>query len=350
MNTTQEPLSVQMSKDNFLRTVGDNNEVIMTFLKDALENNRTLLKSTSLLNIIPSIADFKSKFYRNNISLLCCNLLSLSYDISKFAYPNDNSVRDSLNNSFNRLAVFPGAVVKQILVYTCISNYKNYNSYGGFICEYTLPDNTKSAFIVLRGTAFLCEVYIDVLQILVRPDWTTNATVSVHTGFNSAYSVYKNGSIVKTLRDQIRSYLDTRPNIQNLYITGHSLGASLSALLMADLAVAYPSIRLITKTYAVALPYTGNSSFVNLITTSPPRIIPPPITATYTGFFAIGNNSDPAFIFGLPFYQRIPIQIFCFSEMALNPHSIALYMKNIRNNPQWEVNATRQASCGLVCR
>jgi len=349
MSVTQQPISDEISM-KILQTAQNNNDVLLTFLRDALENNRNILKSSGVINIVPTSLDFRSKFYRNNISLLCCNLLLLSYDISKISYQRDtNPVLDSLNNNFNRLGVLPRAVIKKILVYTCISNFAKYNSYGGYIIEYTSIDNIKSAFIVLRGTSFLCELYIDALQLLEKkPIWTTNANVSVHTGFNNAYSVYSNVD-VPTLRDQICSYLDTNPNIQNLYITGHSLGASICAIIMADLAINYPSIRLISKCYAVATPYTGNSAFVNLITTTSSRIIPPPITPTYTGFFNIGNISDPVFNLGLPFYERIPVQLFCFSETAFNPHSVALYMKNIKSNIRWENCAETTRSCGLTC-
>jgi len=348
MSVTQNPLSDEISM-KILQTTKDNNDVLLTFLRDALENNKNFLKANRVINIVPSSLDFRSKFYRNNISQLCCNLILISYDISKISYQRDTKpVLDSLNNNFNRLGVLPRADIKKILVYTCISNYAKYNSYGGYIIEYTSIDNIKSAFIVLRGTSFLCELYIDALQLLAKPMWTTNVNVSVHTGFNNAYSVYSNVD-VPTLRDQIRSYLDTKPNIQNLYITGHSLGASLCSIMMADLAINYPSIRLISKCYAVATPYTGNSAFVNLITTTSSRITPPPITPTYTGFFNIGNISDPVFIFILPFYQRIPVQLFCFSEIAFNPHSIALYMRNIIRNTQWENCAQTTRSCGLTC-
>ena len=223
MSVTQNPLSDEISM-KILQTAQNNNDVLLTFLRDALENNKNVLKANRVINIVPTSLDFRSKFYRNNISLLCCNLILLSYDISKISYQRDTKpVLDSLNNNFNRLGVLPRADIKKILVYTCISNFAKYNSYGGYIIEYTSIDNIKSAFIVLRGTSFLCELYIDALQLLEKkPIWTTNANVLVHTGFNNAYSVYSNVD-VPTLRDQIRSYLDTRPTIQNLYITIYTI-------------------------------------------------------------------------------------------------------------------------------
>ena len=236
---------------------------------------------------------------------------------------NDNNVITCINYSIPKYYT-----CSKLLYYT--ENYLNttwYNTYGGMIIEYNDTKN-KATFIVLRGSHYDSEWVSDSLGVMTKPKWLNN--VSVHLGFNQFYSD-NTANNKPTLQNQIKNYINSS-NITNLFITGHSLGSSLSALLFADITKNYPNLRKLTKCYCFALPLTGDINFVNVITNG---------SSNYTGFFSIINTCDPILNLHLPTYNNysyIKAQEFCFAMSGslypvVTPHDIIpIYQKGVIDN------------------
>jgi hypothetical protein len=201
------------------------------------------------------------------------------------------------------------------------------NSYGGCILEYSINGQLTS-FIVLRGTQLDSEWYEDSRVDKVKTVWLgldTNA--KVHHGFNDVYNDEDLFIGSTSLRDQINNYLTQQKisQITNLIITGHSLGSGIAYLIAADISKNNPSLRSKTKFFPFAGPYSGNQQFVDFITNTKPT---PPVDQ----LFAVINKADPVPTIQLPFYERIPSQLFFFTDKGTGgayPHLPSTYRKNL---------------------
>ena len=211
-----------------------------------------------------------------------------------------------------------------MLTYISQTSYSAFvNSYGGCILEY-LIDGQLTSFIVLRGTQLDSEWHEDSNVDKVTPVWLDNTNTKVHQGFNYVY--YDKNFGVTSLREQINNYLTTKTGqITNLIITGHSLGSGIAYLLAADISKNNPSLRIKTKFFPFAGPYSGNQDFVNIITNTKPN---PPVDQ----LFAVINKADPVPTTKLPFYERIPSQLFFFTDKGTGgayPHLPSTYRSNL---------------------
>jgi triacylglycerol lipase len=148
--------------------------------------------------------------------------------------------------------------------------------YGVVFRSLTAPYTYIFAF---RGTASFLDALDDIgmeLTTFVPYDasfskTTVPAEVKVEAGF---YDVYSRGDkLASTLSMQnqlfllIDNYQISDKPINQLYITGHSLGAALSELFTLDLALSRPGI--IASNYNYACPRVGNQYFVSCYTQQP---------------------------------------------------------------------------------
>lgn len=138
-------------------------------------------------------------------------------------------------------------------------------TYGVVLRSSTAPYRYVFAF---RGT----DSFFDVLDDLgsakgsFRPTRTGIAipdAVEVEDGFND---IYKDGidgkpSMQQQLFSLVDRYQQSDQPIEELWITGHSLGSALSALFSLDLALSRPEIRASNLNFAC--PRVGNDAFVS---------------------------------------------------------------------------------------
>ena len=188
---------------------------------DSQEETNTLFKSykSSKVPELPTINDLNNSNYVSSISILNLYFIDKLYD-NKIQYPNESTFTTSINSLLPS-----GFILKKILTYTCNSLIIDSDSYGGIVLEYN-----NVTFIVLKGTTTSCEAFIDLNATLKNPKWISNASVKIHSGINDMYT----NSSTTSLREQLKPYIEST-TIQNLIITGHSLGSGLGSLLMYDI-------------------------------------------------------------------------------------------------------------------
>lgn len=93
-------------------------------------------------------------------------------------------------------------------------------------------------------------------------------SVQVESGFFDVYTETNNNlSMQQQLFALIDQYEKSDKPIDELYITGHSLGSALSELFTLDIALSRPKIK--ASNYNYACPRVGNQEFVDLYTEQP---------------------------------------------------------------------------------
>ena len=235
---------------------------------------------------------------------------------------NISTIQTYLTNA--KISTTPPTCVNMLTYISQTSKSIFVNSYGGCILEY-LINGQLTSFIVLRGTQLDSEWHEDSRVDKAIPVWLDNTNTKVHQGFNDIYYDLTFG--VPTLRSQINNYLTPTKTgqITNLIITGHSLGSGIAYLLAADISKNNPSLRSKTKFFPFAGPYSGNQNFVNVITNTKPN---PPVDQ----LFAVINTADQVPTTKLPFYERIPSQLFFFTDKGTGgayPHLPSTYRSNL---------------------
>jgi len=284
--------------------------------------------------ILPTNTELSANKYSSSIASSMIHFANLAYDLSSITYPNDTAANNAIKAGLPK-----GAVIKKLLVYSCSTVLSYYYSYGGFIIEYTVG-TVKSTIIVLRGTQYNCEWYEDSKVILTNASWIQDNTISVHTGYNNIYAGYS--TPVGSLRNQINSYLNSNTGINNLIITGHSLGMGLGLLLFADIKKFRRALSLNTKVYGFSTPFVGNKSFINLINPN----------TVYTGLFLFINVQDPVAVTTPPYYARPTSQLFCFLDKAKGvsgSHYTTTYADGITNNYNLFNQNSNKSIAGISC-
>lgn len=137
----------------------------------------------------------------------------------------------------------------------------------GFIVSKTVVDvnvNNTNLYICFRGTRGAQEWEKDGTVPLIECSFLAGENIKVHEGFQDVYT--NNNDIdesLGSLQNQVLSYLsqNTLPSYSNIWVTGHSLGAALATLAVADIVTNanYPS----AKMYNFASPLVGNQDFVD---------------------------------------------------------------------------------------
>lgn len=116
----------------------------------------------------------------------------------------------------------------------------------------------KQLWIVFRGTQTRAEWSVDFAFDQVTLDPVNWPNVKVHQGFFSAYM-----ELAPTIRNYIKTLItpDT-----TLYITGHSLGATLAILCATDICLSAEALGVTdVRLYGFACPRVGNSAFVSMV-------------------------------------------------------------------------------------
>lgn len=109
----------------------------------------------------------------------------------------------------------------------------------------------KWAVFSFTGTFYISEWQSDIDYVQVAPTKLNNYQdgVLVHRGF---YNIYL------SIRDKIWNWFNDNPWVENIFITGHSLGGALSTLCAYDFATSNPIH------YSFAAPRSGNSIYANI--------------------------------------------------------------------------------------
>ena len=260
----------KLNRQNILRNINVNTKNVDTEIKNtilvqnsvqmiakAIENNNQFIVQP--VKNIPNSQMLLKNIFMSDIAIFTMYLTQLAYKID-IELPFDPTPTGFKKFSDFLLKFLPsGSVIIKPLVYNCLDIISKINTWGGFILEFN-----DATFIVLRGTSYPCEVYEDGKFYLTTPDWLKS--VKVHSGFNNMYSTdpLKNG--IRSIREQIWSYLNLKKtSIKKLFLCGHSLGGAVLTLLLADISSIMPNLRSITNAYFVGTPYVGNIDFVNSI-------------------------------------------------------------------------------------
>tara|TARA_B100001996_G_C18563061_1_gene555375 strand:+ start:40 stop:924 length:885 start_codon:yes stop_codon:yes gene_type:complete len=164
----------------------------------------------------------ENKHYNRNISKFCAQL------IVRLEYPEkyDNIYPDLLNQ-----------------LISVRDKHKN-----PIFCVIFKENNNNNLWIIFRGTYTFSEFISDIDYSQVA---YLNTKMKVHRGF---YKIFMN------IRNQIKEQLKNI-KIENIFITGHSLGGAIATLLVADIYKEYPN----TYVYCFGSPRVGDKSFTNLI-------------------------------------------------------------------------------------
>jgi len=154
--------------------------------------------------------------------------------------------------------------------------------------------------------------YIDYLHSILLPFWANSKDVILHYGFHDIYTnKVLNNNTVKSLQDEIREIVQNisssewKGEIKTITVTGHSLGASIAAIVALDIAEEVaklkdkrsskdfnPLIRLIN----FANPLVGNYMLWKRLKE---------LEVTYVHYFNTGD-SVPWFLYGFTNYVHGP--------------------------------------------
>lgn len=125
------------------------------------------------------------------------------------------------------------------------------------LCYFFKQPNTTNGFIVVRGTDHLSgEWELDYHYGQVNFPYIKDDSIKVSKGFLKAYDYFR-----QRLIDDVKK----NPQIKDIYVVGHSLGAGIVALLVADFA---ENLDKKLTVFNMAPPRPGNNSFVNYIENS----------------------------------------------------------------------------------
>ena len=198
------------------------------------------------------------------------------------------------------------SLLKQIL--SVQDKYKN-----PIFCAIFMDEILNNAWIVLRGTYTFSEFVADIDYSQINLE---NTDMKVHRGF---YKIYKN------VRNQIFKHLK-KYNVNNVFITGHSLGAAIATLISIDMY----KYKYNAYVYGFGSPRVGNMEFAqyinkycnvyNIINQSDVVTnVPPSVSANFV------NKKDPYF------YNNSGQQIiFDDNWLSLkNNHRMPVYIKNL---------------------
>ncbi|MBS0585958.1 MAG: lipase family protein [Verrucomicrobia bacterium] len=218
--------------------------------------------------IITTPASFSPQTGANfdpKVALWLINATSLAYSYERtpnrlipLIQASDSSKRDILYVDNFGLLDLPG-----------LSSFKNLpvnpkaplRAPVGFIAPLDPTDDGVNRIVLaIRGTVNPSDVVTDMSYTLV-PLTSKLANLAIHTGISTAMYT-KSASLKRSLKEQIFASLDkylSSTGQNELYITGHSLGAALATLALFEIATAYPDLRIIG--YNFASPRFANRAF-----------------------------------------------------------------------------------------
>ncbi len=158
---------------------------------------------------------------------------------------------------------FPSAVENgQLLYWHELFNIFNKKMPCGYIAEIKPPshDKTNRVIIAIRGTEKMEEWVADLdytqTDVFIP---SLKQRVKIHTGFWDTFTKTATHHTL-SLQKQIHQYLNkTKPD--EIYVIGHSLGASVSTLILFDLILSYPGTKIIS--YTIGSPRVGDRAFAS---------------------------------------------------------------------------------------
>ena len=152
---------------------------------------------------------------------------------------------------------------------------KKIECYGVVFRSKNAPYSYIFAFRGTDGTEDLCDDFgFDHTPFTAyKNDVVVPSDVAVESGFYHIYSDSDSDSNTASMQDQVFALIDqyqaSEKPIDQLYITGHSLGCTLSTLFTLDLALSRPEIK--AANYNYASPRVGNQAFVTFYEQQPPQ-------------------------------------------------------------------------------
>jgi triacylglycerol lipase len=136
----------------------------------------------------------------------------------------------------------------------------------GFICSKQIANSRQDIYICLRGTRSAKEWEDDAKVPLVECSFLNlNGDLKVHEGFQEVYVTSNSvDESLGSLRTQMLDYLNNNIKVDgydNLWVTGHSLGAAIATLAVVDIVT--NTIHKGAIMYNFASPLVGNQAFAN---------------------------------------------------------------------------------------
>jgi triacylglycerol lipase len=138
----------------------------------------------------------------------------------------------------------------------------------GFICSKQNENSRQDIYICLRGTRSAKEWEDDAKVPLVECSFLNDDTndntlkIKVHKGFQEVYiNVNDVDKDLASIQEQIKNYLVKVDDYDNLWVTGHSLGAALAIFAVIDIVT--NTIHKDAIMYNFASPLVGNQAFAN---------------------------------------------------------------------------------------
>lgn len=221
--------------------------------------------------------------FKNNLYCTCDDKTSkCNYNSKSLNVPSNKTIQESVNGFVKEIGLYCGDLISRIeinklcekteIIYSpsqfnppkdmTIINFLYYNN---FIIGFIGLDNSNNIWITFRGTETITEWYQDftVSQKLInlntnnnleKISFLENENVYCHSGFLTIYETFK---------EKILNSIKSIKNINNIIITGHSLGSALATLTTLNLIeLNYKNI----YTYVFASPRVGNKELAKTIT------------------------------------------------------------------------------------
>lgn len=154
---------------------------------------------------------------------------------------------------------------KQLSWYEPFESKEKCCGFTGLITGEGIEEGEEPILIALRGTEGVPE-WISDLDFFLKKIGTKSGKyeASVHSGFWNTFAKPGSKSLQCQIQNQVKTLLTENKN-RDIYITGHSLGAAVTALITVDIGILFPNNNLIT--YNFASPRVGDDAFANIIDT-----------------------------------------------------------------------------------
>ncbi len=173
---------------------------------------------------------------------------------------------------------FKGVLPKAPRGYEFVSRFTGWDEFIGSdgTCEkygliYRSTTEAGVALVAFRGTVTKADWFEDfrgntAIFTPVNPNVSFPSGVEVEAGFYSVYTD-KGGDMKSGMRAQVFQQLAAMTDLKKVYVTGHSLGASLATLFALDLAVSRPDLEVSSSTFAS--PRVGKAAWKQVYESTP---------------------------------------------------------------------------------
>ncbi len=226
-----------------------------------------------MINVIPLRNKIMTTQYITSINNTNKDKVLLLIEASLQAY---NAFNDKHPAKYQAQCVTPPSKDYEFVDYwtgidSLFTEDKTVEVYGVIFRTKKAPFNYIFAF---RGTASILDILDDLgVDHSSFEAYDNNVSIShdvkVESGFYDIYT--ESNHTIKSMQTQLFQYIDkyqaSNQPIDELYITGHSLGSSLCQIFSLDVALSRPEIN--ASNINFACPRTGNQHFVDLYDSQP---------------------------------------------------------------------------------